>query len=77
MSEQDSSSKDRDAAEYLMQLVEEMRYRQRRYVTSRMLHDGNEAIKLEAKVDATIAKLKARGYNGSRFKDNTQQSKLF
>lgn len=76
MSVQESQA--RIAVEYLMQMVDEMRERQRAYFARQMMHDKLEAMKLEKKVDATIAKYKARGYDGSRFGggEKIKQSKL-
>lgn len=66
-----------NAVEYLMFQVEQMRQHQRNYFAWQKTYDKQQAILWEQKVDATIAKLKARGYSGERFKDTTSQSKMF
>jgi hypothetical protein len=67
----------KDAVEYLMYQVAEMREYQRQYAAHGMSHAKQQAGVIEKKVDATLLKYKGRKYDGSRFKDNTTQSTLF
>lgn len=69
-------SPDRDALEYLMLKVTEMRQHQRDYFARKQETDKRNAMRLEREVDAIMLKLKGRGYTGERFRDKTKQGRL-
>lgn len=75
MSEIDHNVK--DDLELLMARVSEMRTHQRDYFARGMKLDLSMSKQKEREVDELMARLRARGYDGSRFTNKTEQNKLF
>lgn len=67
---------DRDAVEYLLFKITELRQHQRDYFARKMETDKRLAIAAEREMDDIIRRYKLRGYDGERFRDKTKQSKL-
>lgn len=66
----------KDAADYLLLKVSEMRLHQKAYFARKQDTDKRTAMKAEREIDEIILRYKARGYDGDRFKDKTTQPKL-
>jgi len=70
------AEKHKDACDYLLNKVAQLRKAQRDYFARKMEYDKRLAILLEHEIDDLILRYKARGYNGERFNNKTTQPKL-